>query len=121
MGQFEVYSSFPGDFTLISNRFLEDYMPKANGEFVKIYLYLLGRCQSGKTKMELSSIADTFNCTETDILRALRYWKESGIMDVSFDQAGNVQRFVLRFLSRSCLRMRQNLPLLQSPGTNSRI
>ena len=59
MGQFEVYSSFPGDFTLISNRFLEDYMPKANGEFVKIYLYLLGRCQGGKTTMDLSSIADT--------------------------------------------------------------
>ena len=92
MGQFEVYSSFPGDFTLISNRFLEDYMPKANGEFVKIYLYLLGRCQGGKTTMDLSSIADTFNCTETDILRALRYWKESGIMDVSFDQAGNVTK-----------------------------
>lgn len=90
MGQFEVYSSFPGDFTWISNRFLEDYMPKANGEFVKIYLYLLGRCQSGKAKMELSSIADTFNCTETDVLRALRYWKESRLLDVSFDQAGNV-------------------------------
>lgn len=90
MGQFEVYSSFPGEFTLVSNRFLEEHMPKANGEFVKIYLYLLGRCQSGKTKMELSSIADTFNCTETDVLRALRYWKESRILDVSFDQAGNV-------------------------------
>lgn len=90
MGQFEVYNSFPGDFTLISNRFLEDYMPKANGEFVKIYLYLLRCCQGGRTKMELSSIADTFNCTETDILRALRYWKESNILDVSFDQSGNV-------------------------------
>lgn len=91
MGQFEVYNSFPGDCTLISNRFLEDYMPKANGEFVKIYLYLLGQCQNGRTKMDLSSIADTFNCTETDILRAFRYWKESGLLDVSFDQAGNVK------------------------------
>ena len=90
MGQFEVYNSFPGEFTFVSNRFLEDHMPKANGEFVKIYLYLLSRCQSGRTKMELSSIADTFNCTETDILRALRYWKESRVLDVSFDQAGNV-------------------------------
>ena len=65
---------------------------KPTEEFVKIYLYLLGRCQSGRTKMDLSSIADTFNCTETDILRALRYWKESGILDVSFDQAGNLTK-----------------------------
>ena len=31
--------------TAIPNRFFDDYMPKANGEFVKVYLYLL-RCIS---------------------------------------------------------------------------
>lgn len=92
MGQFEVYGLFPGGFTLLSNRFLEDHMPKANGEFVKIYLYLLSRSQNGNGTMELSSIADTFNCTEADVLRALRYWKESRLLDVSFDQAGNVTK-----------------------------
>ena len=29
------------DFTSISNVFLDEYMPKANGEFIKIYLHLL--------------------------------------------------------------------------------
>ena len=48
MGQFEVYNSFPGDFTFISNHFLDCYMPSANGEFVKIYLYLLRHCAIGK-------------------------------------------------------------------------
>ena len=67
-------------------------MPKANGEFVKIYLYLLGRCQSGKAKMELSPLQIHLTARKRTILRALRYWKESGIMDVSFDQAGNVTK-----------------------------
>ena len=27
MGQFKVYNSFPGEYTFVSNRFLDDYMP----------------------------------------------------------------------------------------------
>ena len=27
--------------TLLSNIFIDDYMPEANGEFVKVYIYLL--------------------------------------------------------------------------------
>ena len=90
MGQFQVYNSFPGEYTFVSNRFLDDYMPNANGEFVKIYLYILRRCSGESTLMDLSSIADRLNCTEADIVRALRYWKETGILEVSFDQSGNV-------------------------------
>lgn len=94
MGQFEVYNSFPGEFTFISNHFLDRYMPSANGEFVKIYLYLLRHACQEKTLLELSSIADVFNCTEADVLRALRYWKKTGILDVSFDSKGVLTRVV---------------------------
>ena len=41
MGQFTLCNDFPGDYTLISNYFLDVCMPQANGEFVKVYLYLL--------------------------------------------------------------------------------
>lgn len=94
MGQFEVYNSFPGDFTFISNHFLDCYMPSANGEFVKIYLYLLRHACQEKTRLELSSIADVFNCTEADIQRALRYWKKTGVLDVVFDTSGNLNKVV---------------------------
>lgn len=99
MGQFEVYNSFPGDFTFVSNRFLDLYMPQANGEFVKIYLHLLRCSGSGRTYLNLSSVADTFNCTEADVLRALRYWKKTGIMDVSFDSSGTLTGVVFYPLS----------------------
>ena len=75
MGQFKVFNSFPEEFTFISNSFLDFYMPSANGEFVKIYLYLLRHASGKGTTLDLSSIADAFNCTEADIQRALRYWK----------------------------------------------
>jgi DnaD/phage-associated family protein len=50
-------------------------MPEANGEFVKVYLYLL-RCLSNHAlKCSISAIADTFNHTEKDVIRALKYWE----------------------------------------------
>ena len=27
--------------TILSNRFIDNFMPRANGEFVKVYIYLL--------------------------------------------------------------------------------
>ena len=80
MGQFKVYNSFPEEFTFISNSFLDFYMPSANGEFVKIYLYLLRHASGKGTALNLSSIADAFNCTEADIQRALRYWKKKNYL-----------------------------------------
>ena len=94
MGQFKVYNSFPEEFTFISNSFLDFYMPSANGEFVKIYLYLLRHASGKGTALNLSSIADAFNCTEADIQRALRYWKNCGVLDIVFDGNGNLGEIV---------------------------
>ena len=32
------------NFTLVSNVFIEKYMPKARGEFIKVYLLMLNGC-----------------------------------------------------------------------------
>ena len=40
--------------------------------------------------LELSSIADIFNCTENDVLRALKYWHKSGVLDLKLDEQGNL-------------------------------
>lgn len=61
--------------TIISNIFIDYYMPQANGEFVKIYLYLLRCLNGGQTDLDLTAVADVFSCTESDILRTLRYWE----------------------------------------------
>lgn len=71
-------------YTAISNRFLDDYMPKANGEFVKVYLYLL-RSSNANSPISISGIADKMNHTENDVLRSLRYWEQEGLLKLTFD------------------------------------
>ena len=78
------------NFTSISNVFIDEYMPKANGEFVKIYLHLLRLIGSGEAlSQELSTekIADKFNLLESDVMRALNYWCEQGLLSLTFDDA----------------------------------
>ena len=70
--------------TTISNEFIDSYMLRANGEFVKVYLYLLRITQNSRS-ISLSSIADAFDYTERDILRALRYWEKAGLLILSFE------------------------------------
>ena len=90
MGQFEMYPPFPGAYTFISNTFLDYYMPSANGEFVKIYLYLLRHASCGKHTLNFASVADALNCTETDVQRALRYWEKAGVLKLSLNSLGTL-------------------------------
>ncbi|MDO4344784.1 MAG: DnaD domain protein [Eubacteriales bacterium] len=83
-----------GDFTLVQNRFLDEYMVSANGEFVKIYLYLL-RCSSADRELTLASIADTFNHTESDVKRALAYWERLQLLKLSYSEDGALTDIVL--------------------------
>lgn len=71
--------------TVLPDDFVDYFMPRANGEFVKIYIYLLRSAHTGDVHPSLSSIADVFSCTEKDVLRALRYWERTGLVQLSFD------------------------------------
>lgn len=115
MAQFKVYNSFPEEFTFIANSFLDFYMPSANGEFVKIYLYLLRHASGKGTSLDLSSIADAFNCTEADIQRALRYWKNCEVLDVSLDSKGNLREIVFYPLTGKSGPDRETATALESP------
>ena len=57
--------------TMVANEFIDRYMAGANGEYVKVYLYLL-RHQS--EALDIGAIADALNHTESDVRRALGYW-----------------------------------------------
>lgn len=83
-----------GDFTLVQNRFFDEYMIAANGEFVKIYLYLL-RASAAERELSLSSIADAFNYTENDVRRALSYWEKCGLLQLSYDTQGLLTDLIL--------------------------
>ena len=62
-------------------------MVSANGEFVKVYLYLL-RCSCAGCEITLTAIADALNHTEKDVNRALLYWEKLNLLHLTYDQAG---------------------------------
>ena len=63
--------------TVVTNEFIDKYMTGANGEYVKVYLYLL---RHQKELVEVGAIADALNHTEADVRRALAYWEKAGIL-----------------------------------------
>ena len=75
--------------TVVENIFIDQYMPKANGEFVKLYLYLL-RCAAAGKELSLSSIADVFDHTEGDVKRALAYWEKLHLLKLQYDGGGKL-------------------------------
>ena len=89
MNGFMLYGN-NGGHTQVPNIFLDKYMPSANGEYVKIYLYLL-RCLSSDTKnLSVSSIADRFDRTESDVVRALKYWEKMRLLKLEYDDSRNL-------------------------------
>lgn len=71
--------------TVVPNYFIDAYMVHANGEYVKIYLYLL-RCMNDPTmSFSISDVADKFDHTEKDIIRALKYWEKMHLLRLEFD------------------------------------
>lgn len=84
-------------YTSVSNIFIREYVPGANGEFVKVYLYLLHLMSLRSNNISISLLADTFNQTEADIMRALRYWDSLDVISLSFNGPGNgLSNIVLR-------------------------
>lgn len=67
--------------TCISNAFLDKYMADANGDYIKVYLYLL---RHKGEKFIPHKAADALNLTDNDVERAIRYWEKQGVYsDVS--------------------------------------
>ena len=64
-------------FTAVANAFIDQYMPSANGEYVKVYLYILRHAEE---EITVSEIADALELTERDVERALLRWKKEGLL-----------------------------------------
>jgi len=76
--------------TMVSNHFIDAFMADANGEYVKIYLYLLRCAGSEDSFLSISQIADKFDHTEKDVKRALKYWQKAGLLNLAFDENKNL-------------------------------
>ena len=73
--------------TSVSNIFIDEFMPEANGEFVKVYLYLLRSLSNHSCECTISAIADKLEHTEKDVTRALKYWERMGLLKLEFNSS----------------------------------
>ena len=108
MTAINISSDIATSFTTVSDIFIDQYMPKANGEFVKVYLYLLRATGSGAGIATISDIADHFSNTEADIVRALNYWASEDILQVQTGADGQITGINLCSLAVSGIQAAQS-------------
>lgn len=80
---------FRGNTTIVENDFIDNYLAKANGEYVKVYLLLLRHLNAG-TALSIAGLADCLECTEKDILRAFKHWSKENLLNIDYDDDGNI-------------------------------
>lgn len=97
MSRLTIYQDNHADSTAVSNLFIDEYMKDANDAQLKVYLYLL-RMMNAHMATSVSDIADKFNHTEKDILRALKYWETRRLLDLDYDSAKNLVGIHIRDL-----------------------
>ncbi len=66
--------------TAVSNTFIDNFMPMADGAYVKVYLYLLRCLGQPSMDISISQIADKLDNTERDVIRALCYWERHKLL-----------------------------------------
>ena len=89
MGRLKIYKDNYTEATAVSNIFIDEYMKDANDAQLKVYLYLI-RMMNANLPTSVSDIADKFNHTEKDVLRALKYWENHRLLSLEYDESKNL-------------------------------
>lgn len=99
MSMIQLMSEYPHNHISVPRVFIDKYMADANGEFVKVYLYLLRCMGASYAECSISAIADHFNNTEKDILRALKYWEKVGVLSLELNNKSQITSLCFKDLT----------------------
>lgn len=70
------------DFIPVSSVFIDKYMPKSHGDYVKVYLMLL-RMSFSNQQTSTDIISKKLNIPESEVINALGYWQENRLISLS--------------------------------------
>ena len=112
MNQISITAKNQPTYTLIPDSFILEYMPGANGSYVKVYLYLCLALSKNRS-LSISELAEFCNETENDIKRALQYWEKEGLLSLHITPD--------RTLTGIDLILPVNLPYKQEPVASKEI
>lgn len=90
MGDFYLSTIDDTNVTMVSNVFIDEYMIDANGEYVKIYLYLLRCLNQAKNKSSFQELSGKMDLTMKEIKRALQYWESKGVLSLKLDDKDDI-------------------------------
>jgi len=99
MARLTIYKDNSAEVTPLSNLFIDEYMKDANDAQLKVYLYLI-RMMNAHLATSVSDIADKFNHTEKDVIRALKYWEKQQLLDLDYDGNQNLVGIRIRELNQ---------------------
>ena len=79
------------DVTPVENLFIQEFMLKAPGDFVKVYIYGLKQCYHlSQSENTIESFSRAL-CLETKVVEnAFHYWQRQGIMEIKKDDDGRL-------------------------------
>ena len=120
MNQLTLKTQMQEETTHVSNLFLDCYMPKANGEYVKVYLYLLRALQNPAMTLSVTVLADALDHTEGDILRALKYWEKQGILKLEYGKSKELKGIHLLELHTPASKEKKEAPAEPSTAKTAR-
>lgn len=75
--------------TIISNIFLDEYLPFASGDALKVYLLLLRYADAGQS-ITLLELSTKLQLSEQELTLALTYWEDLSLLHTTKDQQGHI-------------------------------
>lgn len=102
--------------TSVSNIFIDEFMPEANGEFVKVYLYLLRSLSNHSCECTISAIADKLEHTEKDVIRAFKYWERMGLLKLEYNSSKKLSAVHVL----DCQSRQTESPAVSTPAVSTR-
>lgn len=99
--------------TPIENIFINDYMPMANGTYVKVYLIGFKYAHDRDFKIDVTNetIAKHLNIPLEDVLRAWDFWQSKGIIEKIKIDGERSYNFKVKFLNLKQLYIKNNIKL----------
>ncbi len=81
--------------TVISNLFLDNFMPDSNEQDLKVYLYILRYANVPSAEISLKQIANTLDLTANKVKKSLKHWMSEGILEFTLDKSGEIDNIKL--------------------------
>lgn len=75
--------------------FIDKYLPAANGEDVKVYLYMLRLISTPGMTLDPAASASALGLSEADLIHSLKYWAGEGIFKLSLLPDGSISALSL--------------------------